>query len=82
MDRGKKISNYLFAVQGIGAALFAVVAAAYIFGLRATTSNVVLHSEPAFRIALSAFGGLFLLATGAAVALAYATKRDKKTTPI
>jgi hypothetical protein len=74
----KHITTYLFAVQGIGAIFFVVVLGAYVFGLRATTSNVVLHSDPIFRTVLSIFGGLLLLTTGVAIVFSYAARSKSK----
>ena len=62
--------KFLFAFQGVGAFLFSVVCVAFIFGLRATTENVVLHGEEGFRIALGTSGILFLIMIVVGMALA------------
>jgi hypothetical protein len=60
-------NKFLFAAQGVGALLFATVCVAYIFGLRATTGNIVLHDQLSFRIVLGASGSLFLIMVAAGI---------------
>jgi hypothetical protein len=54
----KQISQFLFAVQGIGIVFVGIFLAAYLGGLPTTN---VLHIEPVFRIPLAVFGLLFLV---------------------
>ncbi len=80
MDK-KPSTILLFLSQALGTVFFAVVLTAYVGGLRATSANIVLHSEPIFRLMLSIFGGLMLLTIAVAVAFSYASKNQTKETP-
>ena len=65
----KRVTQLLFATQGVGAVFVSIFLAAYLAGLPSTD---VLHSEPAFRIPLIVFGAAFLvmiLATAIVAAL-------------
>jgi hypothetical protein len=65
----KRVTQFLFATQGVGAVFVGVFLAAYLAGLPSTD---VLHSEPVFRIPLIVFGAAFLvmiLATAIVAAL-------------
>lgn len=53
----RKISRFLYAIQGLGAVFVGVFLAAYLGGLPTTT---VLHSEPVFRIPLFVVGAVLL----------------------
>jgi hypothetical protein len=55
---GKRISNFLFVIQGVGIVFVGIFLAAYLGGLPTT---VVLHSEPVFRIPLFIFGAVLLV---------------------
>lgn len=66
--------KFLFATQAVGALLFATVCVAFIFGLRATTGNIVLHDEPAFRVVLGTSGSIFLVMVIVGMVLAFRTK--------
>jgi len=54
----KQITQFLFAVQGIGIMFVGIFLVAYLGGLPTTN---VLHIEPVFRIPLAVFGLLFLV---------------------
>jgi hypothetical protein len=71
--KDNRISNYLLAVQGVGAVFVAIFLAAYMGGL---PSNKVLQSEPAFRIPLTVFGIVLLVLILGAVVLSVAKKKD------
>jgi uncharacterized membrane protein len=73
--------KFLFAMQAAGAVLFATVCVAFIFGLRATTSNVVLHGETAFRIVLGASGSIFLVLVAVGLVVAYRMKTKTTMAP-
>jgi hypothetical protein len=53
----KTVNVLLYATEGLGAVFVAIFLAAYLGGLPSTD---VLHSEPAFRISLMAFGAVLL----------------------
>jgi hypothetical protein len=53
----KTVNVLLYATEGLGAVFIAIFLAAYLGGLPSTD---VLHSEPAFRISLTAFGAVLL----------------------
>jgi hypothetical protein len=53
----KTVNVLLYATEGVGAVFVAIFLAAYLGGLPSTD---VLHSEPAFRISLMAFGAVLL----------------------
>jgi hypothetical protein len=53
----KKVTGFLFALQGVGAVFVAFFLAAYLAGLPTT---VVYHSEPFFRFPLIIFGIILL----------------------
>ena len=63
----KRISNFLFVTQGIGAIFVGIFLAAYLGGLPSTN---VLHNEAAFRIPLSILGVLLIVLVFAAVIVA------------
>ncbi len=67
-------NKFLFATQVIGALLFATVCVAFIFGLRATTGNIVLHDQLSFRIVLGTAGSLFLVMVAAGIVWAFMPK--------
>jgi hypothetical protein len=72
----KRITNFLLAVQGVGAVFVGIFLAAYLGGLIMTPSTTVLHSEPAFRIPLTIFGIVLLVLVLATVVLAIYSKKD------
>ncbi len=76
-----QISKLLLFTQALGGVLFAVVCAAYFFGLRATSSYIVLHSERTYRVAIGSVGCLFLVTTIAMLLLAYKISRQIPQTP-
>jgi len=63
----KRVTQIMFATQGVGAVFVGVFIAAYLAGLPSTD---VLHSEPAFRIPLMVFGAILLILVLATVILA------------
>jgi hypothetical protein len=54
----KQISQFLFAVQGVGIVFVGIFLVAYLGGLPTTN---VLHIEPIFRIPLAVFSSLLLV---------------------
>lgn len=70
----KRISNFLFATQGVGIVFVGIFLAAYFGGLPTTN---VLHSEPAFRIPLAVLGGVFLVLALATVVLAVFSRKQQ-----
>ncbi len=72
----KRITNFLLAVQGVGAVFVGIFLAAYLGGLFMTPSTTVLHSEPAFRIPLTIFGITLLVLVLATVILVVFSKKD------
>ena len=71
--------KFLYAMQVVGAVLFATVCVAFIFGLRATTLSVVLHDQTVYRIVLGASGGIFLILVAAGLVIAYKIKTQTTT---
>ncbi len=69
----KRVTQFLFATQGVGAVFVGIFLAAYMAGLPSTD---VLHSEPAFRIPLMVFGAVLLVLVLATVILAAYHKKD------
>ncbi len=69
----KRVTQFLFATQGVGAVFVGIYLAAYMAGLPSTD---VLHSEPAFRIPLMVFGAVLLVLVLATVILAAYRKTD------
>ncbi len=63
----KRLTQFLFATQGVGAVFVSIFLAAYLAGLPSTD---VLHSEPAFRIPLIIFGAALLVLILATVIIA------------
>jgi hypothetical protein len=68
----KRISNFLFAAQGVGAIFVGIFLVAYLGGLPSTN---VLHNQAAFRISLAVFGIVFLVLILAGVILAVSYKK-------
>jgi pyridoxal/pyridoxine/pyridoxamine kinase len=69
--KNKRITHFLFTVQGVGAVFVGIFLAAYLGGLPTTT---VLDDEPAFRIPLIIFGAALLMLILATVVLAVKRK--------
>ena len=63
----KRISNFLFITQGVGAIFVGIFLVAYLGGLPSTN---VLHNEAAFRIPLSILGVVLLVLILATVIVA------------
>ncbi|KON33564.1 MAG: hypothetical protein AC479_04000 [miscellaneous Crenarchaeota group-6 archaeon AD8-1] len=53
-----QISNFLIIFEGIGAIFIGAFLTAYLLGL---PTDIVYHSDPALRMILSLFGGLFIV---------------------
>ncbi len=69
----KRVTQFLFATQGVGAVFVGIYLAAYMAGLPSTD---VLHSEPAFRIPLMVFGAVLLVLILATVIVAAIRKEN------
>jgi len=69
----KQITQFLFAVQGIGIMFVGIFLVAYLGGLPTTN---VLHIEPVFRIPLAVFGLLFLVLVLATLVLAALRRKN------
>lgn len=63
----KRVSNFLFVTQGVGAIFVGLFLVAYLGGLPSTN---VLHNEATFRIPLSIIGVVFLILVLATVIVA------------
>lgn len=63
----KHVNKFLLAIQSVGAVFLGIFLMAYLGGLPTTA---VLHSEAAFRIPLSIFGGVLLVLVLAALVIA------------
>jgi hypothetical protein len=59
--------------QALGAVAYAIFITSYALAL---PSNEVLHGEPIFRIPLSIFGGLFIVASVALLLLSFKIKPE------
>lgn len=68
----RQITNFLFAVEGVGILFVGIFLVAYLGGLPTT---VVLHSESAFRIPLMVLGALLLVLVLVAIVLAVLLKK-------
>jgi hypothetical protein len=68
----KRLSKYLYVVEGVGAIFVALFLAVYLGGLPTTA---VLHSEPVFRIPLFVFGAVLLELIISAVVVAILVKK-------
>jgi hypothetical protein len=73
----KRISNFLFVTQGVGAVFIGIFLAAYLGGLPSTN---VLHNEAAFRIPLTIIGVVLLALVLATVIVAVFQKRTTSDT--
>ncbi len=71
---GEKFWKPLLAIEALGAVMFAVVCAAYIFGL---PKDEVLHKELAYRIAIGVFGLSFFAGSAAMLTVAIGQKRKR-----
>lgn len=72
---GKRVNNFLYAIQGVGGVFVAVFLAAYLAGLPTTN---VLHNQPAFRGTLAIVGVVFLVLILAGVIMAaYSSRRNQ-----
>jgi hypothetical protein len=69
----KTLYIFLYATEGLGAVFVAIFLAAYLGGLPSTD---VLHSEPAFRISLMAFGALLLGLILVDIIIVYLRKKE------
>jgi hypothetical protein len=70
---GKRVNNFLYAVQGVGGVFVAVFLAAYLAGLPTTN---VLHNQPMVRGTLVIVGIAFLVLILVAIALAVYRRRS------
>lgn len=70
----KQISQFLFAVQGVGIVFVGIFLVSYLGGLPTTN---VLHIEPVFRIPLAVFGLLFLVLVLATLVLSALGRKNK-----
>ena len=79
MMNDKKLTSFLFVVEGVGAIFVGVFLAAYLGGLFYTPQTTVLHSEWTwtFRIPLAIFGVLLLVLVLATVVLAVFHRKNK-----
>lgn len=72
----KQVKGFLFAVEGVGAVFVSLFIIVYLAGLSRLPSDVVYHSEPAFRMPMSIIGAV--LVALALVALVLAVVFNKK----
>jgi hypothetical protein len=73
----KKLTTFLYSIEGVGAVFVGIFLAAYLGGLFVIPQTTVFHSEPAVRIALAIFGAILLILILASVSLAIYLK-DKR----
>ena len=69
----KKLTTFLFSLEGVSAVFVGIFLAAYLGGLPTTT---VLDDEPAFRIPLIIFGSALLILILATVVLSFLSKKE------
>ena len=69
----KRVTQFLYAAQGVGAVFVALFLGAYLGGL---PSTAVLHSAPVFRIPLAVIGAVFLILVLAILVAAFLVKKD------
>jgi hypothetical protein len=74
--KDKRTTNFLMAVQGVGATFVGIFLAAYLVGMFMTPSTTVLHSEPALKIPLTIFGIAYLGLILAAALIAVTSRKD------
>jgi hypothetical protein len=68
----KRLTKFLYVIEGVGAVFVALFLVAYLGGIPTTA---VLHSEPIFRITLSILGGVLLELIISAIVVASLIKR-------
>jgi len=68
----KKLTKFLYVIEGVGASFVTIFLAAYLAGIPTT---VVYHSEPIIRIPLFIIGAVLVELVICAVVLAALTKR-------
>lgn len=73
----KRITTFLYALEGVGAVFVGVFLAAYLGGLFVVPQTTVFHSEPAVRIALAIFGAILLILILASASLAIYLKNKR-----
>jgi hypothetical protein len=73
----RQIDSFIFAVQGVATIFCALFITVYLLGLRDLPKNVVYHSEPTFRAALSVFGILTLFLFVLAILLSFLARRKQ-----
>jgi len=71
----KRISNFLFLTQGVGAIFVGIFLAAYLGGLPSTN---VLHNIAAFRIPLSIVGVVLLVLVLATIIVAALQRKNNR----
>jgi hypothetical protein len=71
----KRISNFLFVTQGVGAIFVGIFLVAYLGGLPSTN---VLHSEAAFRIPLTILGVVLIVLVLAIVVVAAFERKNNQ----
>jgi hypothetical protein len=78
MINDKKLTSFLYVVEGAGAVFVGIFLAAYLGGLFYTPQTTVLHSgwTWTFRIPLFIFGALFLVLTLVTIVLAAFSKKN------
>jgi hypothetical protein len=72
--KNSRLAFFVFLTQALGAVAYAIFIASYALAL---PSNEVLHGEPIFRIPLSIFGGLFLVASVTLLLLSFKVKAER-----
>lgn len=70
-----QLGKFLLAVEGVGAVFAGLFLFVYLWGLRDVPRDVVYHSEPTFRMLLSALGVLLVTLVLLAAILAVLDKR-------
>jgi hypothetical protein len=74
----KQIKGFLFAIEGVGAVFVSFFIIVYLAGLSRLPSDVVYHSEPAFRMPMSIIGAVLVTLALAALVLAVIINKKKE----
>ncbi len=72
---GAQLKGFLFAIEGVGAVFVGLFLSVYLWGLRDVPRDVVYHSQPIFRILLSAFGVFLIVLVLTAAILSVLVKK-------
>jgi hypothetical protein len=73
----KQLSGVLYAIEGVGAVFVGLFLSAYLAGLSRLPRDVVYHSDPTYRILISAIGAILLALVLGALVVGLLLKRKR-----